>query len=297
MDLKRPIEGIGKVGVFSWETVMRPAFEVRAGVRAIEGLGYSAVWFPESRGREAFTAASLILEATERIVVATGIASIWARDPMAAAFGAFGLADAHPGRFILGLGVSHAPSVERRGHAYHRPLRRMEEYLDTIEATSSPIAGAEATVPVILAALGPKMLALAAGRTAGAHPYFVPVEHTRAARDVVGPGPYLAPEQAVVLDADPERARSIARRHTRAYLGLDNYRNNLVRMGWSETDLADGGSDRLVDAVVAWGDAGDIARRIQEHFDAGADHVCIQVLSEHDGFPLRELEALAAHVL
>ena len=291
MDLKAPLPDLGRVGVFSWETVTRPAAEVRAGLRRIEELGYGAVWFPESRGREAFTAASLALEATEDIVVATGIASIWARDPMATAFGAYGLAEAHQGRFVLGLGVSPAPSVQRRGGDYTSPLLRMEAYLDSVETVSNPLKDGP-TPPVILAALGPKMLALAAERTAGAHPYFAPVAHTAAARQIIGDA-FLAPEQAVVLETDPEVARRIAREHTTGYLGLDNYRNNLLRLGWTEDQLADGGSDEAVDAIVAWGDAARIANRVEEHFAAGADHVALLVLSEGDGFPLDDLEALA----
>lgn len=297
MDLGVPITGLGPIGVFSWEAVKRPAAEVRAGVRAIEEMGYAAIWHPESRGREAFTAASLVLEATSTIRVATGIASIWARDPMAAAYGALGLAEAHPGRFVLGLGVSHAPSARRRGGVYDRPLARMEAYLDAMSEERSPIAGDSADVPVVLAALGPRMLRLAASRTAGAHPYFVPVGHTEFARSVLGEGPFLAPEQAVVVDTDDDRSMAIARAHTTGYLALDNYRNNLLRMGWDETELADGGSDALVDAIVARGDAATVANRVRAHLSAGADHVSVLVLGEQEGFPLTELEALAGELL
>jgi probable F420-dependent oxidoreductase len=297
MELNIPVTGLGPIGVFSWEAVTRPAAEVRAGSRAIEEMGYAAIWFPESRGREAFTAASLLLEATTSIRIATGIASIWARDPMAAAHGAYGLDEAHPGRFVLGLGVSHAPSVRRRGGAYERPLARMAAYLDALEAVGSPIAGDIGDVPVVLAALGPRMLELAAARTAGAHPYFVPVGHTEFARSVLGDQPFLAPEQAVVLDTDDDRSRAIARVHTAGYLALDNYRNNLLRMGWDESELADGGSDALVDAIVARGDAATVARRVEAHLAVGADHVSVLVLGEHEGFPLPELEALAEELL
>jgi probable F420-dependent oxidoreductase len=234
-----------------------------------------------------------VLEATERIVVATGIASIWARDPMAAAFGAFGLAEAHPGRFVMGLGVSHAPSVARRGLRYERPLARMAEYLDALEAVSTPIAGAEAP-PVVLAALGPRMLELGARRTSGVHPYFSPVEHTRFARDLVGSGPFIAPEQAVVIDADPTSARNTARTHMTGYLALDNYRRNLLRMGWGDAELDGGGSDEVVDAIVGWGDAAAVADRLRGHLDAGADHVSIQPLG--DPFGLDQLETLAAEL-
>jgi probable F420-dependent oxidoreductase len=297
MDLTAPLPPLGPIGVFSWEGVRRPAAEVRLGVRAIEDLGFSTIWFPESRGREAMTAASLVLEATESVAVATGIASIWARDPMSTAFAAYGLGEAHPGRFLLGLGVSHAPSAQYRGRTYDRPLGRMSDYLDGLARMGSPLAVDGPDVPVVLAALGPKMLEMAGTRTAGAHPYFVPVGHTVFARGILGAGPFLAPEQAVVVEGDPARARAIARAHTTAYLGLDNYRRNLERLGWTDRDLEDGGSDTLVDAVVAWGDAATVADRVRAHLDAGADHVSLLVLTDDEGFPLPQLEALAAELL
>ncbi|HSM02261.1 MAG TPA: TIGR03620 family F420-dependent LLM class oxidoreductase [Acidimicrobiia bacterium] len=293
MDLHAPLPPLGTVGVFSWGVVTRPVAEVRSAAKAIEDMGYGAIWFPESRGREALTAASLVLEATETIVVATGIASIWARDAMAAALGAYGLAEAHPGRFVLGLGVSHAPSVARRGHDYDNPLARMTAYLDALEAASNPLDGDDP--PVVLAALGPQMLSLAAERTSGAHPYFVPVSHTAFARERVGPGRLVAPEQAVVIDPDPSSARATARGHMERYLLLDNYRRNLLRLGWQESDVDDGGSDALVDAVVGWGDADTVAARIREHLDAGADHVSIQPLG--DPWGLDQLDAMAGLLL
>ncbi|MEX1207003.1 MAG: TIGR03620 family F420-dependent LLM class oxidoreductase [Acidimicrobiia bacterium] len=293
MELTKAPPDLGRFGVFSWGVVTQPATEVRAAVRVIEELGYGAIWFPESRGREAFTAASLVLEATERIVVATGIASIWARDPMATAFGAFGLSEAYPGRFVLGLGVSHAPSVTRRGQQYLRPLQRMAEYLDALETVSTPIAGADAPA-VVLAALGPRMLALGASRTTGVHPYFSPVEHTRLARELVGPGPLIAPEQAIVIDADAATARQTARAHMAGYLALDNYRRNLLRLGWPDRDLDEGGTDPVVDSVVGWGDAATVANRLRAHLDAGADHVSIQPLG--DPFGLDQLEVLATEL-
>lgn len=295
MNLNAPLPPLGRVGVFSWGVVTRPAAEVRAAVRAIEDLGYGAIWFPESRGREAFTAASLVLEATDRIVVATGIASIWARDPMAAAFGAFGLAEAHPGRFVLGLGVSHAPSVNRRGHAYASPLTRMSQYLDDLEGVSNPIGDGAPAPGVVLAALGPKMLDLAARRSAGAHPYFVPIAHTAFARELLGPGPVIAPEQAVTIDADPASARATARDHMERYLELDNYRRNLLRLGFRDDDLAGGGSNEVIDSVVGWGGREAVAARITAHLEAGADHVSIQPLG--DPWGLDQLEALAEVLL
>ncbi|HLE38599.1 MAG TPA: TIGR03620 family F420-dependent LLM class oxidoreductase [Acidimicrobiia bacterium] len=296
MRLDAPLPDLGRVGVWSWSLVDQPAAQVRRAAAAVEDMGYRTVWFPESRGREAFVTAALILSATNRLAAVTGIASIWARDPNAAASGAMALGEAWPGRFVLGLGVSHAPSVARRGSTYEHPIARMKDYLDGITAASFVGPPADPEVPVVLAALGPQMLRLAASRTSGAHPYFVPVEHTRTAREVMGPGPWLAPEQAVVIATDPVRARAIARRHTRGYLALDNYRRNLVRLGWSESDLDGEGSDALVDAVVAWGDADAVASRIRAHLEAGADHVGIQVLSD-DPFPLADLSALAERLL
>jgi probable F420-dependent oxidoreductase len=288
---------LGRAGVWTWPLVTAPADHVRMAVREIEAMGWPCVWYPESRGREALALAALILGATDRLQVATGIANIWARDANAAAGGSMTLAEGWPGRFTLGLGVSHAPSVKARGRDYRRPLTRMREYLDAIEGAI--FVGPEPTepVPVLLAALGPKMLALSAARTGGAHPYFVPVEHTRFARDVMGPDAYLAPEQAAVIETDPGTARAVARDHMERYLLLDNYRSNLLRLGWSETDVSDGGSDDLVDAIVAWGPAEAVAERVAAHHEAGADHVGIQLLGGGDEVPLSGLEELAGLLL
>ncbi len=296
MRLDAPLPDLGPVGVWSWSLVDQPAAEVRRAARAVEELGYRAVWYPESRGREALVTAALVLSATERLAAVTGIANIWARDANAAASGAIALGEGWPGRFVLGLGVSHAPSVARRGGEYARPLERMRDYLNRMEQATFVGPPATPEVPVILAALGPKMLRLAATRTAGAHPYFSPVEHTRFAREVLGAGPWLAPEQAVVIDPDPVTARTRARDHMKGYLRLDNYRRNLLRLGWPEEDLAEGGSDALVDAIVAWGDADAVASRLGAHLDAGANHVGIQVLSD-EPFPLADLAALARRML
>jgi probable F420-dependent oxidoreductase len=206
------------------------------------------------------------------------------------------LAEASGGRFVLGLGVSHAPMVSGiRGHEYGKPVTTMRSYLESMKKALyvGPKAGEEA--PIVLAALRRNMLRLAAEKTSGAHPYFVPPEHTARAREILGKGPILAPEQMVLLETDARRAREIARANMRTYLGLPNYRKSLQWLGFTESDLADGGSDRLVDAIVAWGDEKAIAERIQAHRDAGADHVCIQPFRP-DGAPgpdLRILEALA----
>lgn len=270
---------LGRVGVWTFALDRLPVERAREAVAEIEDLGFPALWIPEGLGsKEALSHAALLLGAGRRIVVATGIASIWARDPVAMAGGARNLQDAFRGRFVLGIGVSHRTSVDRRGAArYERPCARMRAYLDAMDAARYPAPGV-ADPPRVLAALGPRMLRLAAERSAGAHPYFVPVEHTALARETLGPGPLLAPEQAVVLERDPAAAREIARAYMVHYLKLENYSRNLLRLGWREEDLGGGASDRLVDAIVAWGDAGRIAGRVREHLDAGADHVCVQVL-------------------
>ena len=270
---------LGRVGIWSFALQTRPAAEARSALTAYEGSGYTAAWIPESIGsKEALSHAAILLAGSPRLVVATGIANIYARDAAAMANGARTLAEAYPGRFVLGIGVSHAPSVAARGGTYGRPIETMGAYLDAMDAAA--YAGPPVDrPPVVLAALGPRMLDLAAERTDGAHPYFVPVEHTRFARDRLGPDPVLAVELTAVLDTDPARARSIARAFAGRYLGLENYANNLRRLGWADEDLAGGGSDRLLDAVVPQGDAAAVAHRVREHLAAGADHVCVQLRS------------------
>ncbi len=269
---------LGRVGIWSFALQTHGAIEERATIAAYESMGYRATWYPESVGsKEAFSHAALLLEGSPRMIVASGIASVYARDAMAMANGARALAEAYPGRFVLGIGVSHAPSVASRGGVYERPVERMTAYLDAMEAAAYAGPAPAEPVPVLLAALGPRMLDLAAARTAGAHPYFVPVEHTAMARERLGPDPVLAVEQTAVLDTDAGRSRETARAFAARYLALPNYANNLRRLGWSEDDLADGGSDRLLDAVVVRGDADAIAARVRAHLEAGADHVCVQL--------------------
>ena len=275
-----------------------PAAAAREAVVAIEELGFRTIWYPEGAGKEAMAQAAILLAASHDIVAAPGIANLWARDAMAMINGARTLVDAFPGRFLLGVGVSHAPIIARRGHEYRRPFTTMRTYLDDMEAAPYIGPTPPSQPEIVLAALGPRMLRLAAERTRGAHPYFVPVEHTTFARAELGPDPLLAPEQAVVLATDPEEARSIARVHTRHYLALDNYVNNLLRLGWSDDDLAGDGSDALVDAVVAWGDVAAIQKRVAAHFEEGADHVCVQVLNgPADEFPIAELRRLSRALL
>ncbi|MCB5908428.1 TIGR03620 family F420-dependent LLM class oxidoreductase [Streptomyces pinistramenti] len=288
------VSRIGRVGVWHGGLGGVPADEAREAAAEIEQLGYGALWFGEGPGSEAVSQAALLLSATERITVATGIANIWVRDASAASAAARNLAAAHDGRFLLGLGASHAPLVDLRGHTYAKPLAAVRAYLDAMDA--APYAGPapDSASARVLAALGPKMLELAAARAAGAHSYFVPTQHTARAREILGAGPLLAPEQAVLLETDPEKARSLARaHHTRFYLELPNYTGNLRRFGFGDEDFANGGSDRLVDAIVAWGDVDAIRRRVQEHHDAGADHVALQPLAADRGLGLEQLRELA----
>jgi probable F420-dependent oxidoreductase len=283
---------LGRIGIWSFQ--LR---DVRDGVREaaaeLDELGYGALWMPN--GPAMFERARELLDATRRVVVATGIASIWTHPPAAAAAAHRELTEAHPGRFLLGLGVSHRQLVDREQPGqYSRPVERMREYLDALDSGPNPVLREER----VLAALGPRMLALARDRSAGAHLALVTVGHTTLARDVLGPERLLAPVQDVVLEADPARARAIGRQYLARYLHLPNYTNNWLRLGYTADDLADGGSDRLVDGLVAWGTTEAIRNRIAQHHWAGADHVCIQVVTE-DGaaLPRDEWRTLAAALL
>jgi probable F420-dependent oxidoreductase len=286
------------VGLWTFQLDLQPAGAARETAAELEELGYPAVWLPEAVGREPFVNSALLLSATRDLVVGTGIASIWSRDAMSMAMGQLTLSEAFPDRFVLGIGVSHQPMVDLvRGHKYDKPLATMSAYLDAMDQAIYVAPRPEATTRV-LAALGPKMLALSAAKGQGAHPYFVPVEHTVMAREVLGEGPLLCPEQAVVLDTDPATARAAARQHMGTYLTLPNYTNNLRRLGWTDADLGDGGSDRLVDAIVAWGDEDAIRDRVRAHLDAGADHVAVQVVDASPGaLPLPQWRALAPALL
>lgn len=289
---------LGRIGIWTTSLDFQPAAEAQKAAAQLEELGYGAIWVGESVRREAFANAAILLSGTKRIVVATGIASIYARDAVTMAAGQKTLTEAFPNRFLLGIGVSHAVSVEGRGHEYGKPVETMKGYLDAMDAAPFQAAPPREEPRRVLAALGPRMLELARDRSWGAHPYFVPVEHTRRARQILGQDRFLAPEQAVVLETDPGQARRIARMHTAGYLRLPNYANNLRRLGYSEADLLDAGTDRLVDAVVAWGDLVAVARRVEDHLAAGADHVCVQVLTQdRRALPMPEWRALADALL
>ena len=287
---------VGRFGIWTSALDRQPATIVRQAVAKIERLGFGALWVGEAARREVFANTSLLLSATQQLVVASGIANIWARDAMAMAAGQRTLSEAWDSRFLLGLGVSHDRLVDPRGHRYERPLTAMRRYLDAMDRAPylAPMPNPVAMTRV-LGALGPRMLALAGEVTDGAHPYLVPVEHTEQARAILGPTKLLCPEVAVVVIPDPEAARRVARAHLATYLQLANYRGNLARLGFGDHDLTGGGSDRLVDALVAWGPAERVVRRLHEHLDAGADHVAIQVLTADPArVPLEEWTDLAA---
>ena len=246
-----------------------------------ESLGFGAIWIGGSPGADLELAESM-LAATERIAVATGIVNMWSTPAAAVAASYHRIESRYPGRFLLGVGIGHPEATGE----YRSPYATIVDYLDDLDAAEVPIMGRA------LAALGPKVLRVSAERTAGAHPYLTTPEHTRAARELLGPDVLLAPEQMVIVDDDPQRARDVARPVVRRYLGLRNYTSNLRKLGFTEDDLAGSGSDRLIDELVAHGDAATVAGRLTAHLDAGADHVCAQVLGPDDPVPaLRELAA------
>ncbi len=266
--------------------------------RRIEALGYSALWLPEAGGRDPFVLAARLLDRTETLVVATGVANVYARDAAAMKAAQYTLAEQSGGRFLLGIGVSHRLLVEDvRGHRYGAPLAKMRAYLDESDRADFGGPAPAEPPPRVLAALGPKMLELACERADGAHPYMVTPEHTRRARAILGPGPMLCTEQKVLLESDRERGRAVARSAAALAVGLTlpNYRRSLMRVGFETADFEDGLSDRLIDAVVAMGDVASLEARLAEHVEAGASHVCVHPLhpegrNEPDW---RALEALA----
>jgi probable F420-dependent oxidoreductase len=278
-------------GIWSGNLRYGDAGEAAALAAELEALGYSAFWIPDVGG-DVFTPLDNLLGATTTATIATGILNVWMHSPEEAAAAHARLTAEHGPRFLCGIGISHRPLIDRLNTpgTFTKPLQTMSDYLDGLDAAPTPLAVEDR----VIAALGPKMLELARIRTAGTHPYLVTPELTQAARDGVGTDGLVASEQGVVLESDPIKARQIARLHLKTYLGLPNYTNNWKRQGFTDDDIADGGSDRLVDALVAWGDDATIAARVQAHRDAGADHVCIQVLTEDpSAFPADQWRALA----
>ncbi|NNL84913.1 MAG: LLM class flavin-dependent oxidoreductase [Myxococcales bacterium] len=306
-------------GVFAFTEGLSAA-EVGDAARRLESLGYSALWYPEAAGREPFVTAALVLAATERLVAATGIVNIYGRDPMVCAMGQQTLNEMSGGRFLLGLGVSHGPFVEGRGHKYGKPLATMRSYVEAIgechkaisvtknlaatgieeqpisRSTGNTVRLADlGEMPIVLAALGPKMTQLSADISKGSHPYNTVPEHTARARELLGKDAWLCPMVRVCLTPDASRAREIGRQLLGLYLQLPNYTNMLRGSGFGDADFQGGGSDRLVDALMAWGSTSDLEARVREHLDAGASHIAIQAIDPKD--PARPgweaLEALA----
>jgi probable F420-dependent oxidoreductase len=269
---------LGRIGIWDRRDRLTPRL-----AREVEALGYGAIWIGGSPPGDLFLAQEL-LDATTHLAVATGIVNMWATPATEVAESYHRIEQAHPGRFLLGVGIGHPEATQE----YRSPFDTIVDYLDVLDAEGVPVEGRA------LAALGPKVLALSADRTAGAHPYLTTPEHTRFARELLGDGPLLAPEQKVVVSTDPEAARALGRPAVdRPYLHLRNYTSNLKRLGWTDADLADGGSDALIDALVVHGDPATVAAGLTAHLDAGADHVCLQLLSAPGADPLPDLRALA----
>ncbi len=263
---------LGRLGVWYAFDKLRPA-ELARLVETVEDLGYDTLWYPEARGWESLSVAGFALGRSTRLKLGSSIASIYARDAFTARQGLYTLRSLYGDRFVLGLGVSHAPMVEKlRGHTYEKPVPAMRRYLEAMTAGQS---GAE-DWPIAVAALGPLMLKLAAEKTRGALPYNVTPEHTRQAKAILGPAKWLAVEQKVCVETDAAKARALGRTELARYMVLPNYRNNWLRIGFTEADLENGGSDRFIDAMVNWGDAAAVKAKLHEHFEAGATHLCIQ---------------------
>jgi probable F420-dependent oxidoreductase len=280
---------LGRLGV--WYPIDRlDGAGLRRLLAKVEELGFSTFWYPEALGYESLSIASFMLANTSRLILGSSIANIYARDPFTARRGLSTLSSLYDDRFVLGLGVSHAPMVERRGHVYDKPVPTMRRYLEGVYEDPSNAGD----WPLMIAALGPLMLKLAAERTAGALPYNVTPEHTREARAALGPDKLLAVEQKVCLETDAAAARGLARHELHRYMAMTNYRNNWLRIGFTEADLAEGGSDRFLDAMVLHGDAETIARGLGAHFDAGADHVCIQPVHAEGDTEARDRTLTAA---
>jgi probable F420-dependent oxidoreductase len=276
---------LGRIGVWwsgTWRAHEQPA---RSVAPELESLGYGTLWSSGRFDPGLSPHFEKLLASTDHVMVASGIVSIWTGAAQDIGPAVAALEDRFPGRFLLGIGASHAVAAAD----YSRPYSKVVAYLNALDALPVTVPPARR----VLAALGPRMLQLAAERTAGAHPYFVPVEHTAFARDVLGPAPLLAPEVAVVLETDPVRARELARGYASTYLGLPNYTQNLRTFGYGDGDIGGGGSDRLIDALIPWGDADTVAAAVAAHHRAGADHVCLQVISDRQAFPLDGYRELA----
>jgi probable F420-dependent oxidoreductase len=282
---------LGPVGIWSVQFRTGDRGQAREAIAELEELGFGTLWVPESGTKQILDVADELLAASTKIVIASGILNIWMHEPDEVVTAVRKFDKDHPERFLLGLGVSHASLVEpATGRRYARPRSMMIDFLDALDAATPPVGSSER----VLAALGPKMLELARDRALGAHPYCVPVQHTAVARETLGAGPILAPELKAVLVEDATIARELARAHLDHYLEMPNYANNLLRFGFTEEDFGNGGSDRLVDSLVAWGSPEVVAARVADHHAAGADHVCINVIAaDTSKFPIDEWRAIA----
>ncbi len=287
------------MGVWTFAFDSLHATEIAAVARGVEALGVPSLWVPEGGGsRDIIGLLSYLLASTDRLTVASGIANLTARPPEVLQSGATLLADAYGGRLVLGVGVGHEHTTERRGIDWDRPLARTRSYLGAMDAAAPRHPQPAEPVQRMLAALGDRMLGLSAEMSLGAHTYFVPPEHTERARRVLGPEPVLAVEQSIVLDTDPASARATAREWAVHYLALPNYANNWRRLGFTDDDVEGSGSDRLIDAAIAWGSVDDVAARVRSHLDAGADHVCVQAIGNEDpAFFMSTLADLAPALL
>lgn len=263
------MKDIGRFGVYTFDFEHQPPAQVRDSVQELEERGWRSFWFPEVGGREAFSLAGFLLASTRRLHVVNGIAQVTARAAHATHGGATLLAEAYPDRHTLGLGLG-------QGRPGTKPLAAMTEYLDELDAFDKP-------VPRVLAAYGPKMLALGRDRAAGAHTYHVTVAHTHQAREILGQDPFLGVEQAVLFETDPDKARAIARAHLHVYLTTPFNIAKFRRLGYTEEDFADGGSDRIVDDLVYWGDLDTVVAKLHGHLEVGADHVAVQVIGTEPG--------------
>jgi probable F420-dependent oxidoreductase len=286
---------LGRYGIWKAGFRFSDEREACAAAATVEELGFTTIWLPDVGGDDLFPRIAALLRATQGLTVATGVMNLWAHDPTAVAKSCTAVQDQYPNRLMLGIGVSHAPYAEKLGGDYSRPLSRVSDYLDALDNAPEPVA-AHARM---LGALGPRMLAMAGERTAGAHPFLVTPEYTAEARKVLGPDRILAPEVGVVVDQDEARGREIARQRLQGLFALPNYANNLRRLGFGDDDLTPPGSDRLVEALTAWGDEAAASTRLQQHLDAGADHVAIHVLGRpgHPEFPVAEWRRLASVLL
>jgi len=283
---------LGRTGIWSAELRFGDAGSIAAAAAELEALGYSTLWVPGGIGGEVFLESERLLAHTRDAKVAIGVLNLWMHTANETAAEHHSLTNRFPGRFLLGIGISHSALVDTEwNQRYQRPVASTAAFLDGLDAAEHPVPVEER----VLAALGPNMLALARDRAAGVHPYLVPPGHSAIAREAVGPGALVAPCQHAVLDTDPTTARATAREMLAIYLTLPNYVRSWLRLGMTEDDVAGAGSDHLVDTVVAWGDETAIAARVQEHLDAGADHVCVQVAKTpaDDAMPLEAWRRLA----